>query len=129
MGDGFFASFQTPDEYAKSMTSIRKYAVEFGRPNGHIESGLILLCRIATSRQKALDEMEPMLKALGRGAEQFLERTVYGTAEDVIGRVSEYTSHGLDKFVLWPIATPDAWAKQVELVGSEIANHYMKAAA
>ncbi len=129
MGDGFFASFQTPDEYAKSMASIRKYAVEFGRPNGHIESGLILLCRIATSRQKALDEMEPMLKALGRGAEQFLERTVYGTAEDVIGRVSEYVRHGLDKFVLWPIATPDAWAKQVELVGSEIANHYMKAAA
>jgi len=58
-----------------------------------------------------------------------LERTVYGTAEDVIARVSEYTSYGLDKFVLWPIATPDAWAKQVELVGSEIANHYMKAAA
>ena len=43
--------------------------------------------------------------------------------------MSEYTSHGLDKFVLWPIATPDVWAKQVELVGSEIANHYMKAAA
>jgi alkanesulfonate monooxygenase SsuD/methylene tetrahydromethanopterin reductase-like flavin-dependent oxidoreductase (luciferase family) len=73
--------------------------------------------------------MEPMLKMLGRGAEQFLQRTVYGTAEDVIGRVSEYVGHGLDKFVLWPIATPDAWAKQVQLVGSEIANHYMKAAA
>ncbi len=129
MGDGFFASFQTPEEYANSMASIRKYAVEYGRANGHIESGLILLCRIATSRQKALDEMEPMLKMLGRGAEQFLQRTVYGTAEEVIGRVSEYVGHGLDKFVLWPIATPDAWAKQVELVGSEIVNHYMKAAA
>jgi probable F420-dependent oxidoreductase len=41
MGDGFFASFQTPDEYARSMTSIRKYAVEFGRADAHIESGLI----------------------------------------------------------------------------------------
>jgi probable F420-dependent oxidoreductase len=129
IGDGFFASFQTPDEYAKSMTSIRKYAVDFGRENAHIESGLILLCRIASSRQKALDEMQPMLKALGPGGEAFLQRTVYGSAEDVINRVSEYTAHGLDKFVLWPIATPDAWAKQVELVGSEIANHYMRAAA
>ena len=129
MGDGFFASFQTPEEYANSMAAIRKYAVQYGRANGHIESGLILLCRIANSRQKALDEMEPMLKALGRGAEQFLQRTVYGTAEDVIVRVSEYTEHGLDKFVLWPIATPEAWAQQVELVGSEIANHYMRAAA
>src|ERR1700682_1148522 len=50
MGDGFFASFQTPGEYAKSMASIRKYAVEFGRADAHIESGLILLCRIAPSR-------------------------------------------------------------------------------
>lgn len=129
MGDGFFASFQTPDEYAKSMASIRKYATDFGRQNAHIESGLILLCRIASSRQKALDEMQPMLKALGPGGEAFLQRTVYGSAEDVIARVSEYVAHGLDKFVLWPIATPDAWAKQVELVGSEVANHYMRAAA
>jgi alkanesulfonate monooxygenase SsuD/methylene tetrahydromethanopterin reductase-like flavin-dependent oxidoreductase (luciferase family) len=129
MGDGFFASFQTPEEYAKSMASIHKYAVDFGRVNAHIESGLILLCRIASSRQKALDEMQPMLKALGPGGEAFLQRTVYGSAEDVIARVSEYTAHGLDKFVLWPIATPDAWAKQVELVGREIANHYMRAAA
>jgi hypothetical protein len=33
-----------------------------------------------------------------------LERTVYGTAEDVIAKVSECTSHGSDKFVLCPIS-------------------------
>ena len=32
-----------------------------------------------------------------------------------------YVAQGLDKFVLWPIAEPAAWAKQVELVGREIA--------
>lgn len=129
MADGFFASFQTPDEYAANLAKIRSYAAEFGRQNARIESGLILLCRVAGSREQALDEIAPMLKALGRGAEQFLERIVCGSPEDILGRLSQYTAHGLDKFVLWPIAAPDAWARQVELVGREIAAHYARAAA
>jgi probable F420-dependent oxidoreductase len=128
LADGFFASFQTPDEYATSMTKIRDYAAAYGRANAHIESGLILLCRIAGSREKALDEMQPMLKAMGRGAEQFMERSVFGSPEEVIGRMSEYAKHGLDKFVLWPIAEPAAWPRQIELVGREIASHYARAA-
>ncbi len=111
------------------MAAIRKYAADFGRANARIESGLILLCRIARSRERALEEMAPMLKALGRGAEQFLERSVFGSPDDVLARLSEYSSHGLDKFVLWPVAAPDAWAQQVELVGREVAAHYMRAAA
>jgi alkanesulfonate monooxygenase SsuD/methylene tetrahydromethanopterin reductase-like flavin-dependent oxidoreductase (luciferase family) len=49
---------------------------------------------------------------------------VYGSPDDVIARLSEYVAKGLDKFVLWPIAEPDAWPKQIELVGREIASHY-----
>ena len=127
LADGFFASFQTPDEYATSINKIRDYAVGYGRANARIEAGLILLCRIAGSREKALDEMKPMLAAMGRGAEQFLERSVFGSPEDVIGRLSEYTQHGLDKFVLWPIAEPSAWPRQIELIGREIASHYARA--
>jgi probable F420-dependent oxidoreductase len=126
MGDGFFASFQTPEEFARSISRIRTYAAEFGRANGRIESGLILLCRIAGSRQSALGAIEPMLKALGGGAEQFLERGVFGSADDVLKRLSEYIARGLDKFVLWPVATPEDWASQVELVGREIASHFIR---
>ncbi|HXW84491.1 MAG TPA: LLM class flavin-dependent oxidoreductase [Candidatus Binataceae bacterium] len=128
--DGFFASFQTPAEYAASMAKIREYAKQYGRENARIESGLILLCRIAPSRERALAEMRPMLERMGRGgAEQFLERSVFGSADDVIARLSEYTAHGLDKFVLWPVADPETWARQVELVGREIASHYAQEAA
>ena len=127
LGDGFFASFQTPEEFGASMAKIRDYAAGYGRANAHIESGLILLCRISTSREQALEEMRPMLSAMGRGAEAFLERTVYGSPEDMIARLSEYVAKGLDKFVLWPIAEPDAWPKQIELVGREIAAHYATA--
>jgi probable F420-dependent oxidoreductase len=128
LADGFFASFQTPEEFGASMAKIRDYAAGYGRTNAHIESGLILLCRIAGSRERALQEMQPMLKAMGPGGEQFLQRSVYGTAEDVIERLSEYVSKGLDKFVLWPIAEPDAWPRHIELVGREIASHYARAA-
>ena len=128
LADGFFASFQTPEEFGASMTKIRGYASECGRINAHIESGLILLCRIAKSREHALEEMRPMLAAMGRGAEAYLERTVYGSPDDVIARLSEYVAKGLDKFVLWPIAEPAAWPKQIELVGKEIASHYERAA-
>jgi probable F420-dependent oxidoreductase len=127
LADGYFASFQTPAEFGASMTKIRSYAAEYGRANARIESGLILLCRIAGSREKALEEMRPMIAAMGRGAEQFLERTVFGSPEDVIGRLSEYTAQGLDKFVLWPIADPESWPRQIELVGREIASHYAHA--
>jgi probable F420-dependent oxidoreductase len=128
LADGFFASFQTPDEFGMSMKKIREYAAGYGRANARIESGLILLCRVAGSHEKALDEMQPMLAAMGRGAEQFLERSVFGSPEDIVGRLGEYVALGLDKFVLWPIAEPAAWPRQIELVGREIASHYAAAA-
>lgn len=128
LGDGFFASFQTPEEYESSMATIRTYAADYGRANARIESGLILLCRIASSREKALKEMQPMLSAMGRGSEAFLERSVYGSAEDIAAQMERYIAKGLDKFVLWPIAAPDSWHQQIELVGREIAAHYARAA-
>jgi probable F420-dependent oxidoreductase len=126
--DGYFASFQTPAEYGASMAKIREYAAQYGRVNAHIESGLILLCRIAGSREQALEEMRPMLAAMGRGADQFLDRSVFGSPEDVVGRMQEYVAQGLDKFVLWPVADPQAWPRQIELIGREIASHYARAA-
>ncbi len=127
LADGFFASFQTPDEFGTSMKKIREYAATYGRATARIESGLILLCRVAGSREKALEEMRPMLAAMGRGAEQFLERSVFGSPEDIVGRLGQYIALGLDKFVLWPIAEPAVWPRQIELVGREIASHYAAA--
>jgi probable F420-dependent oxidoreductase len=126
LGDGFFASFQTPEEFARNMAAIRSYAAGYGRANARIESGLILLCRIAKSREQALEDMRPMLDSMGGGAEQFLERGAYGAPEDVIARLDDYVRAGLDKFVLWPIAAPDAWPRQMELIGREIAAHYAR---
>ena len=31
LGDGFFASFQTPEEFQRSMSTIRHYAESYGR--------------------------------------------------------------------------------------------------
>ncbi len=129
LADGFFASFMTPEEYGNAIGKIRGYARECGRANARIESGLILFSRIAASREKALEELAPMNRALGPAAEQLLQRSVYGSPEDIFRRIAEYAEHGLDKFVLWPIATPDQWSAQVELVGREVASHYLRHAA
>jgi alkanesulfonate monooxygenase SsuD/methylene tetrahydromethanopterin reductase-like flavin-dependent oxidoreductase (luciferase family) len=114
------------------METIHRYVAEAGRVNAHIESGLILLCRLAPTRERAMEEMRPMLNSMGRGGEEFLKRTVFGSPDDIIERLQEYIDVGLDKFVLWPVAgpvaEPGAWAGQMELIGREIANHYARVA-
>ena len=126
--DGYFASFQTPDEFATNLATIRNYAVQFGRADARIESGLILLCRLVATKEKAIAEMRPMLASLGRGAEAFAQRTLFGSPADIIQQLDQYIARGLDKFVLWPVAEPGAWAGQIELIGREIATHYAQAA-
>jgi probable F420-dependent oxidoreductase len=126
--DGYFASFQTPHEFSNSMATVRSYAEQFGRANARIESGLILLCRLATSREHAIEDMRPILTKMGRGSDMFVQRTLYGSPADIIDRLQEYVALGLDKFVLWPVAEPTAWAQQIELIGREVASHYARAA-
>ncbi|HKV53865.1 MAG TPA: LLM class flavin-dependent oxidoreductase [Candidatus Binataceae bacterium] len=126
--DGYFASFQTPEEFARNMETIRAYAVQFGRENARIESGLILFCRLAASREQAMEDMRPMVAAMGLGGDAFIQRTLYGSPGDIIERLQEYVAGGLDKFVLWPVAEPGAWAHQIELIGREIASYYARAA-
>jgi probable F420-dependent oxidoreductase len=126
--DGYFASFQTPREFATSMAAVRAYAEQFGRANARIESGLILFCRLAASRQQAMEDMRPVVNAMGRGSDMFVQRTLYGSPSDIIERLQEYVALGLDKFVLWPVAEPTAWAQQIELIGREVASHYLHAA-
>jgi len=128
LADGYFASFQTPDEFERNMATIRQYAEQSGRANARIESGLILLCRLAATRERAEEDLRRALAGTNRGNEQFLQRTVYGSPDDIIRRLSEYTAVGLDKFVLWPVAEPEAWAGQMELIGREVATHYIRAA-
>jgi probable F420-dependent oxidoreductase len=128
LADGYFASFQTPEEFSRNMATIRGYAEQFGRANARIESGLILLCRLAATRERAMEDMRPMLAALGPGGDAFLQRTLYGSPGDIIERLRDYIAAGLDKFVLWPVAEPAAWPGQIELIGREIASHYARTA-
>jgi len=128
LADGYFASFRSPDEFAGAMAKIREYAAACGRANGRIESGLILLCRLADSRQRAMDDMRRVASTLKQGEDYLIERSAFGTAEDVIETVDKYVKVGLDKFVLWPVARPEEWTGQVERIGREIAAHYANVA-
>jgi probable F420-dependent oxidoreductase len=129
LADGYFASFQTPEEFATNLATIRNYAAQFGRADARIESGLILFCRLGATRERAIAEMQPMLASLDRGAEAFAQRTLYGSPADIMEQLDRYIKIGLDKFVLWPVVEPTAWAGQIELIGREIATHYARSAA
>jgi probable F420-dependent oxidoreductase len=124
LADGYFASFQTPQEFSASLAKVRTYADQFGRGNARVESGLILFCRLAATRERAFEDMRPVIAAMGRGSDMFLQRTLYGSPADIIARLEEYVALGLDKFVLWPMAEPGAWAQQMEFIGREVASHY-----
>ena len=124
LADGYFASFRSPDEFVRAMAAIREYAAACGRANARIESGLILLCRIADSRERAMEEMRWFASTFPQGEDYLLERSAFGTAEDVVACVDKYVKVGLDKFVLWPVARPDEWTGQVERIGREVASHY-----
>ena len=126
--DGYFASFQTPQEFSNSMTSVRSYAQQFGRADARIEAGLILLCRLAASRERAMEDTRQLVARMALSSDMFIQRTLYGSPADIIDRLQEYVALGLDKFVLWPVAEPDAWAQQIELIGREVASHYARAA-
>jgi alkanesulfonate monooxygenase SsuD/methylene tetrahydromethanopterin reductase-like flavin-dependent oxidoreductase (luciferase family) len=123
-GDGYFASFQTPAEFAANTTAIRDFAKACGREKARIESGLILRCHISSSRQRSIDEVGSILTAMSGRADPALQRCALGSARDVIDRIIEYAAVGLDKFVLWPIATPAEWPAQIERIGREIAAHF-----
>jgi len=126
--DGYFASFQTPQEFSNSMTSVRSYAQQFGRADARIEAGLILLCRLAASRERAMEDTRQLVARMALSSDMFVQRTLYGSPADIIDRLQEYVALGLDKFVLWPVAEPAAWAQQIELIGREVASHYARAA-
>lgn len=128
MADGYFGSFLTPEEFARNMAAVRGYAAEYGRADARVESGLILLCRIGPSRERAKAELEPAIQSVGREGDPLMTRTVFGSPQDIIARLDEYVAVGLDKFVLWPVAEPSAWAHQVEVIGREIATHYTRLA-
>lgn len=126
LADGYFASFQTPQEFAQNMAAIRRYAAEYERAQAHIESGIIVRCRLSSSAAHARQEIEPFARALG---EQALSRGAFGSPAEIRERLAEYVDVGLDKFVLWPLAAPNEWARQVEMIGREIASYYTDAAA
>lgn len=124
--DGYFPSLQTPQEYAKCWATIRNYAQQFGRGHARIESGIIIFCRLASSRQNALEELPKYLRPFGGLGEQFISRGAFGTPDDIRQCIEGYIKVGLNKFVLSPLAGPDEYAHQVELIGREIATPYLK---
>jgi probable F420-dependent oxidoreductase len=121
LADGYFASVQSPAEFAANMASIRAFARQYGRANARIEAGIILRCRLSSSQARARQEAEPFLALMGAQGEAVRERGAFGSATEIRERIAAYEAVGLDKFVLWPMAAPEEWPAQVEAIGRHVA--------
>ena len=92
MGDGWFASFITPEAYRKNMADILSWARESGRNVNEIESGVNLMSyvgdssRAAVMKQRFLNDFAPF------GADD--RSAAFGTVKDCIVRIEEYLAAG-----------------------------------
>ena len=114
LGDGWLASFATPDEIAEAIPVIEDSASSVGRtvPNDHY--GVLLLY----SLRPADDEVRDFLR--WRRPDQSVEN-VFPEGPDAINTLlRRYVDAGATKFVLVPATRPQSWTAELSQLMEEI---------
>ena len=104
---GWLAGIQTPAQVAPVVEQIAKTSLELGRPIDADHYGAGFAFRFGSWQDP---EVERSARAMQRFAPDLDPRDylAVGDADSVIGRVEQYRSVGVSKFVLRPIAADDA---------------------
>ncbi len=119
LGDGWLPSAITPEEGGSGIAAIRRYAAEFEREVPEDHYGVSIQCTIADSREGAVRLAAPYFASRRQDVapEAYC---IFGTGEDIIGRLKEYEAAGITKFVLGPVCPPEEWVSQVERLAREV---------
>ena len=121
VGDGWFASFVTPQEFAEGIEKIGIFADEYGRQSEDIESGSIVFCHVDPDGDKARRDFAAFFAGnLRRPPEMMLERSAVGTPDECRDILRRYCEHGLTKYALWPACPPDQLIRQLAFYAQEI---------
>jgi probable F420-dependent oxidoreductase len=76
LGDGWFASFVTPQEFAEGEAKIAEYAEAYGRAEEHLEAGSLVFCHVDFDGNKARRDFTAFFAGnRRRPPEQMLERS------------------------------------------------------
>jgi probable F420-dependent oxidoreductase len=121
LGDGWFASFVTPQEFATGVAKIAEYAVAYGRGEEEIEAGSIVFCHVDANGDKARHDFAAFFAGnRRRPPEQMFARSAVGTPAECRDILQRYIDHGLTKFALWPACPPDQLLRQLAYYAQDI---------
>ena len=104
-GNGWQASFQTPEEAGKVVAEILQYAKEQGKHMDPDHMGIGFGVRFGSWDDPIVRKTaDAFKKRSGRNPKTSL---AIGDAEDILAMIESYIPHGISKFILRPIGAGD----------------------
>ena len=113
LGDGWFASRVTPQQYREGRGKIAEFAQQYNRDATDIEAGAIVFCNVAERSQDAHAEADRFFQNMA-DREHVQQYWPIGSPQECCEKLARYIEAGLTKFVLWPACPPSDLIAQVD---------------
>jgi probable F420-dependent oxidoreductase len=119
LGDGWFASRVTPQQFQEGRQKIAGFAEHYGRGDADIEAGAIVFCNVADNSQEAHAMADRFCQSMP-DREHVQQFWPIGSPQECCDKIAHYVEAGLTKFVLWPACPPADLIVQVDRFAHEI---------
>jgi alkanesulfonate monooxygenase SsuD/methylene tetrahydromethanopterin reductase-like flavin-dependent oxidoreductase (luciferase family) len=119
LGDGWFASRVTPQQFQEGRQKIAEFAAHYGRGDADIEAGAIVFCNVADNSQEAHAMADRFCQSMP-DREHVQQFWPIGSPQECCDKIAHYVDAGLTKFVLWPACPPADLIAQVDRFAHEI---------
>jgi len=113
VGDGWFASRVTPQQYRDGRQKIAEFAQQYGRDASDIEAGAIVFCHVADRSQDAHAVADRFFQNMA-DREPVQQYWPIGSPQECGEKIARYIEAGLTKFVLWPACPPEDLVTQID---------------
>jgi alkanesulfonate monooxygenase SsuD/methylene tetrahydromethanopterin reductase-like flavin-dependent oxidoreductase (luciferase family) len=119
LGDGWFASRVTPQQFREGRQKIAEFAAGYGRGDADIEAGAIVFCHVADNSQEAHAVADRFCQSMP-DRDHVQQFWPIGSPQECCDKIARYVEAGLTKFVLWPACPPADLITQVDRFAHEI---------
>jgi probable F420-dependent oxidoreductase len=119
LGDGWLVAGASPEEIARGVETIHRYAAEAGREVPEDHFGAYVPFLFASSQEEALRRAGGLASRL-RPDLPVTAHAALGTPDDVRAKVQEYLAAGASKLVMRPQCGPGELYAQLELLAREV---------
>ncbi|MBI3965878.1 MAG: TIGR03619 family F420-dependent LLM class oxidoreductase [Chloroflexi bacterium] len=126
LGDGWLASFVSPEETKAGQQKILQYAEEYGREFDGDEFGVLLLTLVAEQGSPVRDRAEAFLEANYRNRRPgpMADVSIMGSPQECIDRLGRYVDVGCNKFVIRFLVERVGLDEQLERFAGDVASAF-----